>query len=172
MFAGNASYRLKRRPPFFSDVQSVTTSVVGILAPLDYSSLLHFVDKDHQSTWNHSENRGERLLGNSRGRVEDPQDAGMPWGRASVSPVGRQTAMQHKHPLAQLEIHRARINKQKRRVKYGTGGDSMSKRWALVTGASSCIASEFARELAQRGHPVLAVARTARTARGTVKTSG
>jgi uncharacterized protein len=31
--------------------------------------------------------------------------------------------------------------------------------WAVVTGASSGIGSEFARELARRGHPVLAVAR-------------
>lgn len=32
-------------------------------------------------------------------------------------------------------------------------------RWAVVTGASSGIGLEFARELARRGHPVLAVAR-------------
>ena len=35
----------------------------------------------------------------------------------------------------------------------------MTKQWAVVTGASSGIGLEFARELAQRGHPVLAVAR-------------
>ena len=35
----------------------------------------------------------------------------------------------------------------------------MTKRWAVVTGASSGIGLEFARQLAQRGHPVLAIAR-------------
>lgn len=35
----------------------------------------------------------------------------------------------------------------------------MSKGWAVVTGASSGIGSAFAKELARRGHPVLAVAR-------------
>ena len=35
----------------------------------------------------------------------------------------------------------------------------MKNGWAVVTGASSGIGLEFARELAQRGHPVLAVAR-------------
>ena len=35
----------------------------------------------------------------------------------------------------------------------------MTKQWAVVTGASSGIGLEFARELARRGHPVLAVAR-------------
>lgn len=35
----------------------------------------------------------------------------------------------------------------------------MSKGWAVVTGASSGIGSVFAKELARRGHPVLAVAR-------------
>ena len=35
----------------------------------------------------------------------------------------------------------------------------MTKRWTVVTGASSGIGLEFARQLAQRGHPVLAIAR-------------
>ena len=35
----------------------------------------------------------------------------------------------------------------------------MTKQWAVVTGASSGIGLEFARELARRGNPVLAVAR-------------
>jgi short-subunit dehydrogenase len=35
----------------------------------------------------------------------------------------------------------------------------MANQWVVVTGASSGIGSEFARELARRGHPVLAVAR-------------
>ena len=35
----------------------------------------------------------------------------------------------------------------------------MTKGWAVVTGASSGIGLEFARELTRRGHPVLAVAR-------------
>jgi short-subunit dehydrogenase len=35
----------------------------------------------------------------------------------------------------------------------------MTKGWAVVTGASSGIGLEFARELARRGHPVLAIAR-------------
>jgi len=35
----------------------------------------------------------------------------------------------------------------------------MASGWAIVTGASSGIGQEFARELARRGHPVLAVAR-------------
>src|SRR5262252_9097371 len=35
----------------------------------------------------------------------------------------------------------------------------MTNGWAVVTGASSGIGLEFARELARRGHPVLAVAR-------------
>ena len=35
MFAGDAANRLKRRAPFFSDVQSITAAVVGILTPLD-----------------------------------------------------------------------------------------------------------------------------------------
>ena len=35
----------------------------------------------------------------------------------------------------------------------------MTKRWAIVTGASSGIGLAFARELVRRGHPVLAVAR-------------
>ena len=35
----------------------------------------------------------------------------------------------------------------------------MTRQWAVVTGASSGIGLEFARELARRGHPVLAVAR-------------
>src|SRR6516162_5424967 len=37
--------------------------------------------------------------------------------------------------------------------------DDMTKGWAVVTGASSGIGLEFARELARRGHPVLAIAR-------------
>jgi len=36
---------------------------------------------------------------------------------------------------------------------------SRTKGWAVVTGASSGIGLAFARELARRGHPVLAVAR-------------
>jgi short-subunit dehydrogenase len=39
------------------------------------------------------------------------------------------------------------------------GAGKMSKGWAVVTGASSGIGRVFARELARRGHPVLAVAR-------------
>ena len=39
------------------------------------------------------------------------------------------------------------------------GGDSSSKGWAIVTGASSGMGLVFARELARRGHNVLAVAR-------------
>src|SRR5215831_11500841 len=35
----------------------------------------------------------------------------------------------------------------------------MTRGWAVVTGASSGIGLEFARELARRGHPVLAIAR-------------
>jgi len=35
----------------------------------------------------------------------------------------------------------------------------MTKGWAVVTGASSGIGLEFARQLARRGHPVLAIAR-------------
>jgi len=35
MFAGDASYRLERRAPCFRDVQSITATIVGILAPLD-----------------------------------------------------------------------------------------------------------------------------------------
>ena len=35
----------------------------------------------------------------------------------------------------------------------------MTKGWAVVTGASSGIGLEFARELTRRGHPVLAIAR-------------
>jgi len=35
----------------------------------------------------------------------------------------------------------------------------MTRGWAIVTGASSGIGLEFARELARRGHPVLAIAR-------------
>ena len=35
----------------------------------------------------------------------------------------------------------------------------MTKGWAIVTGASSGIGLEFARQLARRGHPVLAIAR-------------
>jgi len=35
----------------------------------------------------------------------------------------------------------------------------MAKGWAVVTGASSGIGLEFARQLARRGHPVLAIAR-------------
>ena len=35
----------------------------------------------------------------------------------------------------------------------------MTRRWTVVTGASSGIGLEFARQLAQRGHPVLAIAR-------------
>ena len=37
--------------------------------------------------------------------------------------------------------------------------NEMTKRWVVVTGASSGIGLEFARQLAQRGHPVLAIAR-------------
>ena len=37
--------------------------------------------------------------------------------------------------------------------------DDMTNGWAVVTGASSGIGLEFARELARHGHPVLAVAR-------------
>ena len=43
-------------------------------------------------------------------------------------------------------------------VQRSARGELMSG-WAVVTGASSGIGSEFARELARRGHPVLAVAR-------------
>jgi short-subunit dehydrogenase len=39
------------------------------------------------------------------------------------------------------------------------GGNSSTKGWAIVTGASSGMGLVFARELAQRGHNVLAVAR-------------
>lgn len=39
------------------------------------------------------------------------------------------------------------------------GGNSSSKGWAVVTGASSGMGLAFARELARRGHKVLAVAR-------------
>ena len=35
----------------------------------------------------------------------------------------------------------------------------MTKGWAVVTGASSGIGLEFARQLARRGHPVLSIAR-------------
>lgn len=35
----------------------------------------------------------------------------------------------------------------------------MARRWAIVTGASSGIGMQFARQLSRRGHPVLAVAR-------------
>ena len=35
----------------------------------------------------------------------------------------------------------------------------MTKGWAVVTGASSGIGLEFGRQLARRGHPVLAIAR-------------
>jgi short-subunit dehydrogenase len=38
-------------------------------------------------------------------------------------------------------------------------GNSSTKGWAIVTGASSGMGLVFARELAQRGHNVLAVAR-------------
>ena len=38
-------------------------------------------------------------------------------------------------------------------------GNEMTKGWAVVTGASSGIGLEFARQLARRGHPVLAIAR-------------
>src|SRR6516225_11202295 len=41
----------------------------------------------------------------------------------------------------------------------GHKSDSSTKGWAIVTGASSGMGLVFARELAQRGHNVLAVAR-------------
>jgi len=47
----------------------------------------------------------------------------------------------------------------KRQTHESAPRDDMTNGWAVVTGASAGIGLEFARELARRGHPVLAVAR-------------
>jgi hypothetical protein len=35
MFAGDTAYDVKRRAPFFREVQSITPAVIGILTPFD-----------------------------------------------------------------------------------------------------------------------------------------
>src|SRR5262249_62064392 len=77
MFAGNAPYRLQRRASLLCDMQCIPSTILRIPLPFDQSSLFHFIDKNNQSACNHSQSRGERLLGDTRSRVEDPQKTGM-----------------------------------------------------------------------------------------------